>query len=164
MELHSLSPLHPVSLPKDLLSLTPWVGPCGPSRRRSPFAPIAPDSGPSFCRAAPESPMVGRRTPLPHSSSFSLKPLPGGAVRPGCEENHERSRKGVSLWSAPSSNLGPPSLVAAPLYISLPHYKCSCSSAVDQSPGEGSEYKLLGSSPKDLIQGVTQVGPGNLTF
>ena len=141
MELHSLSPLHPVSLPKDLLSLTPWVGPCGPSRRRSPFAPIAPDSGPSFCRAAPESPMVGRRTPLPHSSSFSLKPLPGGAVRPGCEENHERSRKGVSLWSAPSSDLGPPSLL-----LTLPttqgsssqrptplHYKCSCSSAVDQS-------------------------------
>ena len=105
-----------MSLPKDLLSLTPWVGPCGPSRRRSPFAPIAPDSGPSFCRAAPESPMVGRRTPLPHSSSFSLKPLPGGAVRPGCEENHERSRKGVSLWSAPSSDLRPPSLMAAPLY------------------------------------------------
>ena len=59
----------------------------------SPFAPIAPDSGPSFCRAAPKSPMVGRRTPLPHPSSFSPQPTAMGGVRPGCEENHERSRK-----------------------------------------------------------------------
>ena len=83
----------------------------------SPLLLLLPDSGPSFCRAAPESPMVGRRTPLPRSGSFSLQPAPGGGVRPGCEENHERSRKGVSSGSAPSSDLGPPSL--------LPDASCS---------------------------------------
>ena len=55
-----------------------------PPGARSPFAPIAPDSGPSFCRAAPKSPTVGRRTPLPHSGSFSLQPAPRGGVRLDC--------------------------------------------------------------------------------
>ena len=136
-------------------------------------APTAPlllfsDLDPSFFRATPppppERPTVGRRTPLPCSGSFSLQPTPRGGVRPGCEENHERSRKGLSLQSAPSSDLGPPSLL-----LTLPatqgsssqhptplHYKCSCSSAVDQShQGRGSECRFLGSIPKDLIQEVT---------
>ena len=64
-----------------------------PPGARSPFAPIAPDSGPSFCRAAPESPKVCRRTPLPRSDSFSQQTTSGGGIRPGCEENHEISRK-----------------------------------------------------------------------
>ena len=106
-------PQDQISLPKDLLSgfsLTPgWVR-VVPPVARSPFAPTAPDSGPSFCRAAPKSPTIGRRTPLSRSGSFSLQPAPGGGVTPGCEENQERNRKGVSSWSALSSDLGPPSL------------------------------------------------------
>ena len=156
-----------VSLPKDLLnsfSLTPgWVCVVPPGAC-SPFTPIAPDSGPSFCRAAPESPTVGRRTPLPRSGSFSLQPAPGGGVRPGCEENQERSRKGVSSWSAPSSDLGPPYLLLMlpTTWVSsspcpLPLYKCSCSSAVDQSHWGRGQNNIL-------IQGVTQVGPANLNF
>ena len=116
-----------------------WVRVVSPGAR-SPFALIAPDSGPSLLRAAPESTTVSRRTPLPHSSSFSLQPTPSGGIRLGCEETHERSRKGVSSWSAPSSDLGPLSLLltlpATQGSSSCPtplHYKCSCSSAVDQS-------------------------------
>ena len=53
---------------------------------------------------------MGRRTPLSRSGSFSLQPAPGGGVTPDCEENQERSRKGVSSWSALTFDLGPPSL------------------------------------------------------
>ena len=111
-----------------------WVrvvppGPC------SPFAPIAPDSGPSFCRAAPESLTVGRRTPLPHPSSFSPQPTAMGGVRPGCEENHERSRKVWAhgghlplIWDLPlfwhfpplratPLHAPPPSIISAPLAL-----------------------------------------------
>ena len=114
---------------------------------QAPTAPLLllpPDLGPSFCRAAPGSLTVCRRAPLPRSGSFSLQPAPRGGVRPGCEENQERSRKGVSWWSAPSSDLGPPSLLpdascpsgqllAMPPPHPAPHYKCSYSSAMNQS-------------------------------
>ena len=145
-----------------------------PAGAHSPFAPIAPDSGPSFYRAAPESPTVGKRTPLPHSGRFSLQPAPEGGVRPGREENQERSRNGVSSWSAPSSDLGLPSLLlmlpatrVSSSPCPLPNCECSFSSAVDQShQGSGQnivfqgghtngpwEFELLSSSLVDWDAG-----------
>ena len=137
----------------------------------APLLLIAPDSGPSFCRAAPESLMVGRKTLLSHSRSFSLQPAPRGWGQARLWGESWEKQEGVSSWSAHSSDLGPSSSPDAScpsgqlLSMSLTlHYKCSCSSAGSESPGEGSECRLLGSSPKDLIQVVTQVGSGNLNF
>ena len=116
---------------------------------------------------------MGRRTPLSRSGSFSLQPAPGGGVTPDCEENQERSRKGVSSWSALTFDLGPPSLSLA-LHTTLGsspphrpphlHYTCSCSSAVDQShqrrgqnAGSWAEFEFLTNNPV----GFDAVGPLN---
>ena len=96
-----------------------------------------------FCRAAPRAPQSagGHTCPVLAASPCSQLPRVGSAQ---VVRAHERRRKGVSLWSAPSCDLGPPSLYLSlratygsfPLRSSppaLPPITCSCSSAVDQS-------------------------------
>ena len=83
-----------------------WVVPPG---AHSHFAPIAPDSGPSFCRAAPRAPQSSGGHPfliLAASPYSQLAGVGSGQV----VRAHERRRKGVGSWSAPSCDLGPPCL------------------------------------------------------
>ena len=80
-----------------------------PPGAHSHFAPIAPDSGPSFCRAAPRAPQSSGGHPFLILAASPYSQLPGvgsGQV----VRAHERRRKGVGSWSAPSCDLGPPSL------------------------------------------------------
>ena len=157
-----------VSLPKDLLSsfsLTLWVGPCGLSRRPQPLCFYCPNLDPSFCRAAPESPTVSRKTPLPRSGSSSCSQLPRVGSGQVSGQVVRRIRReagrcelviGTFLWPGTSFSFSwcflP--LGGAPLHTHL-HYKCSCSSVADQkSKGKGSECRVLGTSPKDLIKGA----------
>ena len=150
---HSLSPLLPCpgrtrssllsqDLPSPSARLSRWVRVVRPGSY-SLFAPISPDSDPSFCRAAPRAPQSagGHTCPVLAASPCSQLPRVGSAQ---VVRAHERRRKGVSLWSAPSCDLGPPSLYLSlratygsfPLRSSppaLPPITCSCSSAVDQS-------------------------------
>ena len=170
---HSLSSLLPCPgrtrsslLSKDLPSpsarLSWWVQVVPPGSH-SPFAPISPDSGPSFCRAAPRAPQSAGGHTCPDLAASPCSQLPGmGSAQ--VVRAHERRRKGVSLWSASSCDLGPPSL-----YLSLPatygsfplrscpatppapspNYKCSCSSAVDQShQGRGQNAESWAPFPK----------------
>ena len=85
-----------------------------PPGSHSPFGPISPDSGPSFCRAAPRAPQSAGGHTCPDLAASPCSQLPGmGSAQ--VVRAHERRRKGVSLWSASSCDLGPPSL-----YLSLP--------------------------------------------
>ena len=106
-----------VSLPKDLLSsfnLTSQVGPCGPSRFPQLLFPIVPDLDPSFCRETtpPTQALYGRQKDtlalfwqlLPAANSWGW-----GQARLWGESLEKK--EGVSLWSAPSSDLGPRSLL-----------------------------------------------------
>ena len=84
-----------VSLPKDLLggfSLTPWWVRVVPSGAHSTYVPGTPDSGPSFFREALEPHGWQEDTLAPF---WRLLPAANSQsrVRPGCEENQERSRK-----------------------------------------------------------------------
>ena len=133
----------PVPRSAQPFSPTLLVGPGGPSRLLQPLCSYFPDSGPSFCRAALRAPQSagGHTCPVLAASPCSQLPRVGSAQ---VVRAHERRRKGVSLWSAPSCDLGPPSLYLSlqatygsfPLRSSpptLPPITCSCSSAVDQS-------------------------------
>ena len=75
----------------------------------APLLLLSPDSGPSFCRAALRAPQSagGHTCPVLAASPCSQLPRVGSAQ---VVRAHERRRKGVSLWSAPSCDLGPPSL------------------------------------------------------
>ena len=143
-----------------------WVVPPG---AHSHFAPIAPDSGPSFCRAAPRAPQSSGGHPFFILAASPYSQLPGvgsGQV----VRAHERRRKGVGSWSAPSCDLGPPSLsLTLPATYGSSPLRSSPSTPITSTPvallwirvtGEGSECRVLGSSPKDLIQEVTQWGLG----
>ena len=108
---------------------------------------------------APQS-AGGHPCPILAASPCSqlLEVVSGQAVR-----RIRREAGRCKLVSVPSSDLGPPSLS-----LTLPttrgssplcphqHYTCSCRSAVDQNhQGRGSECRVLGSIPKDLMQEVT---------
>ena len=120
---HSLSSLLPCpgrtrssllskALPSPSAQLSQWVRVVPPGSH-STFAPTSPDSGPSFCRAAPRAPQSagGHTCPVLAASPCSQLPRMGSAQ---VVRAHERRREGVSLWSTPSCDLGPPSL-----YLSL---------------------------------------------
>lgn len=121
------------------------VGPSDPPGAHSHFAPITLTLV-LHSAGLPREPHIQQESILASFCSFSLQPAPGGGIRPGCEA-HERRRKGVGSWSAPFCDLGPPSLpdtsrhlwqLPSVLLSYHPHYKCSCSSAADQSHREGS--------------------------
>ena len=170
---HSLSPLLPCpgrtrssllskDLPRPSAQLSQWGRVVPPGSHR-PFAPSAPESGPSFYRAALRAPQSagGHTCPILTASPCSQLPGVGSAQ---VVRAPERRRKGVSSWSAPSCDLGPPSLSLSlpatygsfPLRSSpatppapSPNYKCSCSSAVDQShQGRGQNAESWAPFPK----------------
>ena len=76
----------------------------------------------------------------------------------------------MGSWSAPSCDLGPPSLsLTLPATYGSSPLRSSPSTPITSTPvallwirvtGEGSECRVLGSIPKDLIQEVTQWGLG----
>ena len=122
----------PVQRSAQPFSPTPRVGPGDPSRLPQPLCSYFPWFGSLLLQGnpihPPKSPTAGRRTPLPCSSSFSLQPTPVVGVRPGCEENHERSRKVWAggqhlsltwdlhnLWQLPSTSSSP--ITSAPVAL-----------------------------------------------
>ena len=164
-----------VSLPKDLLSgfsPTSWVGPCGPSRLPQPLCSysliwIPPSSG-QHPRPHLRGPLSAGGHPCPVLAASPCSQLPGvGSGQVVRRIMREAGR--CELVSASSSDLGPPSLLLTfpatqgsssqrptppPLQVLL---KLCCGS---ESPGEGSECRVLGSSPRGLIQHPNPSGLG----
>ena len=114
---------HVLARPGDLScpKICPALQPDSPGGSRwslqvptAPLRLLSPDSGPSFCRAALRAPQSAGGHTCPVLAASPCSQLPGMASAQVVRA-HERRRKEVSLWSASSCDLGPPSL-----YLSLP--------------------------------------------
>ena len=125
-------------------SLTLWVGPCGPSRCPQPLCSYCLDLESLLLQGCPESPRISRKTPLPRFGSSSCSQLPRVGSGQVSDQVVRRIRREAGRWKLvigtflwPGTSLSFPwcflPLGGAPLHTPRPHYKCSCSSVVDQS-------------------------------